>query len=1055
MRRLHRKTHSHGRRSLSLLCILALCLGLLPAPAFAAGTDTGKAIQLGTSGISDPTKTTVEGSGDYWTPSDYIYFGVDSGNNTPVKWRVLDADKANDGTTDGMFLLSEYLLSSRVAFNNASSASNAYQGSNAQTWCSSFAANTSNFSTTEQTAMLGVAKNDSAASDLYGSISWGESSLTADDKLFFLSAWELANYVGNYHQAPGLAATDTAQSASIWWLRSPYADDNGFAGVVNENGNVYTINVDYGQVAVRPAFNLGTSKILFTSAANGGKSSGAVGADALTSVSDYTGNEWKLTLLDNTRSFNITSDTTVSIERGHTADISYSGAKTGDNEYVSAMIVDENGTILYYGRVAQNSESGTASVAIPADLQLGSYTLKMFNEQYNGDNKTDYASAFVNISLIVTDTTAPTLTEGTATRESDTKATVTFTSDETGSYYYAVVESGAAEPTDITSGTSYVLTSDTNTITLTNLTAGAKDIYIVAKDAERNVSSSLKIEIPEFILTYTISTSPAALNFASQTAGYTEAPAVQTVTITNTGNQTVTVNLPTSTNYTIMAGIGFETTTASLEPNSTATFIVQPKTGLAVGTYNETLTISSSESTSASVELIFQVDPKQYLVTVNGSYAQSNGAGDYAEGAMVAIDAGTRSGYTFDGWTSEDGVTFADASEAQTSFTMPGKVVTVTANWRKNASPSTPPIVTPPTVSEETTDAIADAQPGETVTVDLSSGDTTLDKEVFEALAGRDVTLVVDLGDGVSWTVKGSDVPEDADFTDIDMGVTMNSDGIPVDVVNAITGERSSVQITLAHDGAFGFTMTLTAPLGAENAGLWANLYHFDEDANAMTFETAAPIGSDGSVSLVLSHASQYAIVIDDHNHGVVTLPFTDVREGDWFYDPVCYVYSQGLMTGTSATTFEPNTSLSRAMLVAVLHRLEGSPQASGGDFTDVAEGDWYAQAVNWAASVGVVNGFDDGTFQPNTAITREQLAAILCNYAQYKGFDTSASGSLSTFTDAASVSDWAKESVEWAVGSGLLGGYEDSTLRPQGTTTRAEVASVLQRALGNVAGNQ
>ena len=287
------------------------------------------------------------------------------------------------------------------------------------------------------------------------------------------------------------------------------------------------------------------------------------------------------------------------------------------------------------------------------------------------------------------------------------------------------------------------------------------------------------------------------------------------------------------------------------------------------------------------------------------------------------------------------------------------------------------------------------------------------------------------------------------------MGVTMNSDGIPVDVVNAITGEHGSVQVELAHNGAFGFTMTLTAPLGVENAGLWANLYYYDEDTNAMTFETAAEIGDDGNVALAFSHASQYAIVIDDHNHGVVTLPFTDVADSDWFYDPVCYVYSQGLMTGTSATTFEPNTSLSHAMLVAVLHRLEGSPQASAGDFTDVADGDWYAQAVNWAASVGVVNGFDDGTFQPNAAITREQMAAILCNYAQYKGFDTSASGDLSTYSDAASVSDWAQESVEWMVGSGLLGGYDDNTLRPQGTTTRAEVASVLQRALGNVAGNQ
>lgn len=233
-------------------------------------------------------------------------------------------------------------------------------------------------------------------------------------------------------------------------------------------------------------------------------------------------------------------------------------------------------------------------------------------------------------------------------------------------------------------------------------------------------------------------------------------------------------------------------------------------------------------------------------------------------------------------------------------------------------------------------------------------------------------------------------------------------------------------------------TLTVTPDEGYELAALTVT----DKNGN----DVALTNNGDGTYTFKMpaSKVTVKATFIKD----IVTLPFIDVHPSDWFYDPVCYVYSQGLMTGTSATTFEPNISLSRAMLVAVLHRLEGSPQASAGDFTDVADGDWYAQAVNWAASVGVVNGFDDGTFQPNAAITREQMAAILRNYAAYKGLDVSASGSLSTFTDAASVSDWAKESVEWAVGSGLLGGYEDSTLQPQGTTTRAEVASVLQRYL-------
>ena len=493
--------------------------------------------------------------------------------------------------------------------------------------------------------------------------------------------------------------------------------------------------------------------------------------------------------------------------------------------------------------------------------------------------------------------------------------------------------------------------------------AGTATITATAADGS-GCSATCTVTVTD--KTYTISADPTALNFGSAYTGYAQ-PAAQTVTLTNTGNQPVTLTQPASTNS-FEVGILSQT---ALAAGDTATFTVQPKAGLSAGTYSDTITVSGTNNATSSIIASFTVKSQ------------------------------------------------------------------------------------PPTVSEKTIDAIQDAEPGETVTVDLSHGSTKLDKEVFETLAGQDITLDIDLGDGLSWTVNGSDIPEDADFTDIDMGVTMNSDGIPVDVVNAITGEHGSVQLELAHDGAFGFTMTLAAPLGEENAGYWANLYYFNESTNKMTFETAAKINSDGTASLSFSHASQYAIVIDDHNHGVVELPFTDVSEGDWFYDPVCFVYSQGLMTGTSATTFEPNTHLTRAMLVAVLHRLEGSPQASVCDFSDVADGDWYAQAVNWAASVGVVNGFDDGTFQPNAAITREQMAAILRNYAAYKGLDVSASGSLSTFTDAASVSDWAKESVEWAVGSGLLGDYEDSTLRPQGTTTRAEVASVLQRALGNVAGNQ
>lgn len=177
-------------------------------------------------------------------------------------------------------------------------------------------------------------------------------------------------------------------------------------------------------------------------------------------------------------------------------------------------------------------------------------------------------------------------------------------------------------------------------------------------------------------------------------------------------------------------------------------------------------------------------------------------------------------------------------------------------------------------------------------------------------------------------------------------------------------------------------------------------------------------------------------------------LPFTDVADGDWFYDAVAYVYDQGIMTGTSDTEFSPNLTTTRGMIVSILNRLEGGPTAEAAGFTDVADGDWYADAVNWAASEGIVAGYEDQTFRPNDPITREQLAAMLMNYAAWKGEDVSARADLSSYNDAASVSSWAAETVQRAVAEGLISGMPGNLLEPQGSATRAQVAAILERFL-------
>ena len=326
--------------------------------------------------------------------------------------------------------------------------------------------------------------------------------------------------------------------------------------------------------------------------------------------------------------------------------------------------------------------------------------------------------------------------------------------------------------------------------------------------------------------------------------------------------------------------------------------------------------------------------------------------------------------------------------------------------------------------------------------------ETKVPAEIFESLAGKDVDVTFDLGD-IQWSVNGADIPTDTDFTDLDLGASLDTYGIPVNVINTITGEVGTVQITLAHDGEFGFTMTLTAPLGKENAGYWANLYHYDEDAEALNFEAAAKIDEDGSVTIPFSHASQYAIVIDTHSHATVDVSdiFVDVAPNAWYKDAIQYAYDNGLMTGVSATEFAPEQTTTRAMIVSILARLENVTTAEAAGFADVDD-EWYATAVNWAANVGVVNGYEDNTFRPNTAITREQLAAILMNYAAYKGYDVSARADLSHYSDADSISSWANDVLLWAVAEGLLTGVTDDTIAPQAHATRAQVAAILQRFL-------
>ena len=181
-------------------------------------------------------------------------------------------------------------------------------------------------------------------------------------------------------------------------------------------------------------------------------------------------------------------------------------------------------------------------------------------------------------------------------------------------------------------------------------------------------------------------------------------------------------------------------------------------------------------------------------------------------------------------------------------------------------------------------------------------------------------------------------------------------------------------------------------------------------------------------------------------------MPFTDVVLGDWFYGAVKYVYDIELMNGESDTLFAPDSNLTRAMLVTILYRLEGSPAVtSSSSFTDVPDGQWYSDAIAWAEANEIVGGYGNGLFGTNDNITREQFALILFNYAAKKGYDTSTAADLSKYTDADKISLWALDAMKWANIEGLINGRTETTLAPGGTATRAEAATILMRFVEDI----
>ncbi len=353
-------------------------------------------------------------------------------------------------------------------------------------------------------------------------------------------------------------------------------------------------------------------------------------------------------------------------------------------------------------------------------------------------------------------------------------------------------------------------------------------------------------------------------------------------------------------------------------------------------------------------------------------------------------------------------------------------------------------------------DAVNAVSNGQTITL-LANGSATVSREVtFMIIADGNFTADITAGSGYKLTRDGntytitekSNSGGGVSHPTWD-GSSSSSDRYDIDKPSNV--DNGSIKVSPSSRAEAGDTVTITV---TPNEGYELDeLVVYDADGDEVDLDDEG----DGEYTFEMPKSDVEIEVsfarISDADDEMPVASFVDVAASDWYADAVQYVFANGLMAGTSDTTFSPNATTTRAMIVTILYRLEGTPAVTGTTaFTDVAAGQYYADAVAWAAQNGIVSGTSATTFSPDGVITREQMAAILYRYAQYKGYDVTAKADLSMFTDAAQVSTYATDAMAWANASGLISGTSATTLSPAGSATRAQVATILMRFCENIA---
>ena len=982
------------KRILSILLCLCMAACMLPTVAFAA--DTGKAIQLGTNALNKNVNTEA-------APT--VYFGQDHGNN-PAAWRVIGYDGSGVAGAQGDMTLLAAGTMGEAAFDSVNYSSE-YAPSELKTAIDALEAKL----TTEENAA--VKKRTLASGSYNGENTDCVAGAQVDNAVFWPLSIAEAHAVNQDLRIVNKEHTNWAMYH--WWLRSPCKLSSS-AAVVHGNGEVlddgmYHTSDEFG---VRPAFNLNLNAVLFTSAAVDGKPDGG-----LTPISEHTGNEWKLTLLDNSRNFAVT-ETTASGNPGDPLTLHYSGATTGTNEYISVILADNSGA-KYYGRVAQPTEAtGTVEIEIPSDLAPGSYTLKVFSEQYNGDRKTDYASNFTNIAL-------------TAGKQVDEQFALTC-----GSTYYFDL-SGAGIP-----GTANSNLPD-NTLRYVPFTyAGTVDAYKLTSAMATTEEYAQQNKYPHslFIADYNVThkinwddLNTANLifgkDYAASGVDYTlRAPSVGS---RYTGSGESQRGTPQSNEWDRV----LDKDDGYIKNRNKVYSWGQDTTNFgrgfrAVRGYYSARHWYYYSSSYQNVDLGF----RPVLEVPNPGSPGSDGlkavtldlGGGKLGGSTDTIQIIVKNGSKFtapasDGLTRPDGNTGryfmwlgSDRNLYAPGESVPEVVTTLTAQWTVNQY---------------------------TITYDLAGG----------TVEGNPNTYTIET---VAFTLKN---PTKSGYTFTGWSGTGldGENNMTVTIPTGSTGNRTYKAHWRYNGSGHSYSYyTIKATAGAGGSISPSGNVSVREGRDrtfTITPDKGYAISNvkiDGkSIGAVKSYTFENVrrthtieVIFTKANGNPQTGVFVDVATGSYYEDAVDWAVENGITKGTDDTHFSPDGICTRAQAMTFLWRAAGSPKPEprAMPFTDVPVGSYYYDAVLWAVENGITKGTSDTTFSPNMTCTRAQIVAFL-----WRSEKSPAAGIANPFADVKSTAYYA-DAVLWAVKENITKGTTSTTFSPNADCTRAQIVTFLWR---------